>query len=90
MLYVTRYAKEDRLWTVGYYGPDGKWNAESDHETEDGAAERIHYLMGGSRVASNMDPRTTIAAMAMQGMLAGPADERKQRRSDRCEPTKPC
>lgn len=35
------------LWTVGFYSPDGKWNPESDHETEEKASERVHYLNGG-------------------------------------------
>ncbi len=36
------------LWTVGFYSPDGKWNPESDHETKESAAERVHYLNGGN------------------------------------------
>ena len=38
---------EPNLWTVGYYAPDGKWVPESDHDTADSAAERVHYLNGG-------------------------------------------
>ncbi len=38
---------EDRLWTVGFYKPDGKWEPESDHSTPEAAAERCHYLNGG-------------------------------------------
>ena len=34
------------LWTVGFYSPVGKWNPESDHETPELAAERVHYLNG--------------------------------------------
>lgn len=36
------------LWTVGFYSPDGKWNPESDHESPEKAAERVHYLNGGA------------------------------------------
>ncbi len=36
------------LWTVGFYSPDGKWHPESDHETQESAAERVHYLNGGN------------------------------------------
>lgn len=39
---------EPGLWTVGYYSPDGKWQPESDHEKRDEAAERTHYLNGGT------------------------------------------
>lgn len=35
------------LWTVGFYDPDGEWQAESDHDTKDEAANRVHYLNGG-------------------------------------------
>lgn len=38
---------EPGLWTVGYYRPDGKWEAESDHDTPEAAAARCHYLNGG-------------------------------------------
>jgi hypothetical protein len=37
----------DCLYTVGYYDPYGKWIPESDHETAEKAAERVHYLNGG-------------------------------------------
>lgn len=35
------------LWTVGFYDPDGKWQSESDHESRDEAARRVHWLHGG-------------------------------------------
>lgn len=35
------------LYTVGFYRPDGRWEAESDHATPEQAAERVHYLNGG-------------------------------------------
>lgn len=38
---------EPSLWTVGFYGPDGKWEPESDHASPDDAAARVHYLNGG-------------------------------------------
>ncbi len=37
---------ETNLWTVGFYRPDGTWVPESDHETKEAAAERVHYLNG--------------------------------------------
>ncbi len=37
------------LKTVGFYSPDGKWHPESDHETNESAAERVHYLNGGNK-----------------------------------------
>jgi len=38
---------EPGLWTVGFYRPDGRWESESDHDTQEAAAERVHYLNGG-------------------------------------------
>lgn len=38
---------ESGLWTVGHYGPDGKFHPESDHRLPEDAAERVHYLNGG-------------------------------------------
>lgn len=39
---------EATLWTVGQYGPDGKFDPESDHGSPDEAAARVRYLNGGS------------------------------------------
>lgn len=38
---------EPGLWTVGFYDPNGKWNADSDHSDREEAAKRCHYLNGG-------------------------------------------
>lgn len=38
---------EPWLYTVGFYDPAGKWHPESDHETAEAAAARVHYLNGG-------------------------------------------
>ena len=39
------------LWTVGFYQPDdGTFVPESDHESPEKAAERVHYLNGGQDV----------------------------------------
>ncbi len=37
---------EPNLFTVGFYDPQGKWQPESDHDTSESAAERVHYLNG--------------------------------------------
>jgi hypothetical protein len=38
---------EPGLWTVGFYAPNGEWRPESDHDSEDKAAARVHWLNGG-------------------------------------------
>ena len=38
---------ETQLWTVGFYDPSGTWHADSDFDTPQAAAERVHYLNGG-------------------------------------------
>jgi hypothetical protein len=46
----TRYVyiqSELGLWTVGFYDPSGKWQPESDHDSKEAAANRVHYLNGG-------------------------------------------
>jgi len=37
-----------RLWTVGFYKPDGSFESESDHSEQEHAAARVHYLNGGT------------------------------------------
>lgn len=48
-MYVYIETERGQLWTVGFYDPQGKWHAESDHETPEKAAERVHYLNGGGK-----------------------------------------
>jgi hypothetical protein len=38
---------ERELWTVGFYDPHGFWRPESDWESAQEAASRVHYLNGG-------------------------------------------
>ena len=45
-MYVYQHT-ESNLYTVGFFKPDGEWNPESDHETENAAALRVHWLNGG-------------------------------------------
>lgn len=37
---------EASLWTVGFYDPDGEWQPESDWDTKEEAANRVHWLNG--------------------------------------------
>lgn len=39
---------EPGVWTVGFYGPDGKWQPDSDQASQESAAARVHYLNGGN------------------------------------------
>ena len=39
---------EENLITVGFYTPSGQWVPESDWENKDDAANRVHWLNGGS------------------------------------------
>ena len=38
----------EQLWTVGFYSPDGIWNPDSDHESQEEATKRVNYLNGGN------------------------------------------
>jgi hypothetical protein len=46
-VYVQSETGPDRLYTVGFYKPDGSWESESDHSSAEEAAKRVHYLNGG-------------------------------------------
>lgn len=46
---------ESRLWTVGFYDPQGRWHSESDHSSPEEAARRVHYLNGGNLAAEEAD-----------------------------------
>lgn len=39
---------EPGLWVVGFYDPQGKWHADSDYALRESAAQRVHWLNGGS------------------------------------------
>lgn len=41
---------EPGLWTVGYYDPNGRWYADSDHGSREEAAQRVAWLNGASKV----------------------------------------
>jgi hypothetical protein len=40
-------ATSEAIFVVGFYNPKGEWVPESDHESKEAAAERVHYLNGG-------------------------------------------
>ena len=43
---------DNDLHTVGHYAPDGTWIPESDHDTDEQAAARVHWLNGGQNIRS--------------------------------------
>jgi len=51
MSYVYRKT-EQRLWTVGYYDPDGHWEPESDFDSPKAAAQRTAWLNGSNNTAA--------------------------------------
>lgn len=46
---------EKNLWTVGFYSPDGKWNADSDYNSSEEAAKRVTLLNGGTTIEINYE-----------------------------------
>jgi hypothetical protein len=58
MMYVY-IQSEPELWTVGFYKPDGTWFAESDHGSDDDAANRVHWLNGGALMTAVPVPMPT-------------------------------
>lgn len=58
------YARtEANLWTVGYYGPTGEWNTDSDYHNRNQAAERAAFL-NGSGISSLTELNRLQALMA--------------------------
>lgn len=43
------YEPLDKLWTVGYYKPDGKWYAIEDYTAQTAAEAHVNYLNGGNK-----------------------------------------
>ena len=37
-----------RLWTVGFYDPEGEWNPDSDWDEREDAATRAAWLNGST------------------------------------------
>lgn len=46
--YVYERATGENFFVVGHYDPQGRWHAESDQNTREEAAERVHWLNGGN------------------------------------------
>jgi len=44
----TEHNANGSLYTVGFYSPDGQWHPESDHDSRESAAARVHYLNGSN------------------------------------------
>lgn len=55
---------EENIWTVGFYDPLGEWITESDHDTPEGAARRVHYLNGGTDLSAERRIATTLTRHA--------------------------
>jgi excisionase family DNA binding protein len=60
------YLRSDaRLWTVGFYRPDGVWEPESDWDDSEEAAARTAYLNGAVPNAEERPPAfRTVASLA--------------------------
>jgi len=65
----------DRLYTVGFYDPNGKWHPESDHDIAEEAAKRVRYLNGEKETVevhadSEIKPWDYFAGQALEGLLS--------------------
>lgn len=47
MMYVSVFTPEDRMWSVGFYDPQGKFRSMRDFDSDQEAAAFINYLCGG-------------------------------------------
>lgn len=46
---------EPGRYIVGFYSPDGEWHGESDQDSVEDAAGRVHYLNGGVIVKNEQE-----------------------------------
>lgn len=60
---------EVALWTVGFYAPNGNWEAESDYDSQEAAAKRVHYLNGGCE-AIDLDCNFAALKKALESLVA--------------------
>lgn len=70
MSYVYIESRSEELWTVGFYGPDG-WIPESDHDKQEDAAARVHYLNGGVNVEPIVEQDEKFMREQIQRILNG-------------------
>lgn len=68
MSIYTYTRSEPSLWTVGYHDPDGQWEPDSDHGSQEEAAARVHWLNGGS---VEVPVTTELAEMPATGLDVG-------------------
>ena len=61
-MWVYRRTDSEQLWAVGIYSPDGQWHTDSDHDSPEKAAERVHYLNGGKPLADTVMRRWAYRA----------------------------
>lgn len=47
----SEHSAEHDLFTVGFYDPSGRWQADSDHASREEAAKRCAWLNGGREAA---------------------------------------
>lgn len=60
---------EPNLLTVGFFSPDGELHTDSDHGSKEEAAERVHYLNGGSKVVEKVIEKVIEKMEHMQDEL---------------------
>ena len=62
---------EPGLYTVGFYKPNGQWQAESDHSSREEAATRVNYLNGAqddTKILAAIDQAYSAGFIAGQGL----------------------
>lgn len=62
-----RAQAQPALYTVGYYDPEGDWEAESDHLNADLAADRVSFL-NGNKAAGKAD-KTDLSTSGLYDQL---------------------
>lgn len=60
---------EHSLWTVGFYTPDGVWKPESDHDSKEEAAKRVHWLNGTEKERDEAGAEAKRLKEILQGLV---------------------
>lgn len=61
---------ETNLYTVGFEDQSGKWHTDSDHDSKESAAARVHYLNGSHEEESKINSQAVPDLLsALEGMV---------------------
>lgn len=64
---------EPKLWTVGFYRPDGKFETDSDYPDQERAAMRAAWLNGSFDVSNTKLYQKRVESLIAEGLTRSDA-----------------